>query len=78
MSVIERGLPSSWPLLLGGDASRTPANGGDGAQGHVCFLSFCPRVFFVKERALFVGWASPKTALLQGRFCKLYSPRDMQ
>jgi hypothetical protein len=78
MSVVGRGLPSSWPLLLGGDASRTSAKGGEDAQGHVCFISFCPRVFSVKERALFVGWASPGAALLQGRFCKLYSPRDMQ
>jgi hypothetical protein len=31
MSVVGRGLPSSWPLLLGSDALRTPANGGDDA-----------------------------------------------
>jgi hypothetical protein len=78
MSVVGRGLPSSWPLLLGGDASRTPANGGDDAQGHDCLLSLCSRVFFVKEMALSVGWASPGAALLQGRFCNLYSPRDKQ
>jgi hypothetical protein len=31
LSVVGRGLPSSWPLLLGGDAARTPAMGGDDA-----------------------------------------------
>jgi hypothetical protein len=78
LSVVGRGLPSSWPLLLGGDASRTPTNGGDDAQGHGCFLSFCSRVFHVKERALFVGWDSPGAAFLQGHFYKLYSPHVMQ
>jgi hypothetical protein len=76
MSVVGRGLPSTWSLLLGGDASRTPANGGDDAQGPDCFLSLCSRVFFVKELVLSVGWAFPRAALLQGRFCNLYSPRD--
>jgi hypothetical protein len=56
MSVVGRGLPSSWPLLLGGDALRMPANGGDDTQGPVCFSSLCSRVFYVKEMALSVGW----------------------
>jgi hypothetical protein len=75
MSVIGRGLPSSWPLLLGGDALRTPANGGEGAQGPDCFSSLCSRVFYVKEIALSVGWAFSRAALLQGCFYNLYSPR---
>jgi hypothetical protein len=76
MSVVGRGLPSSWSLLLGGDASRTPAKGGDDAQGPVCFLSLCSRVFSVKEMALSVGWAFPRAPLLQCCFCNLYSPHD--
>jgi hypothetical protein len=76
MSVIRRGLPSSWSLLLGGDASRTPAKGGDDAQGPDCFLSLCSWVFFVKEMALFIGWAFPRAVLSQGCFCNLYSPRN--
>jgi hypothetical protein len=75
MSVIGSRLPSSWPLLLGGDASRTPANGGEDAQGPDCFSSLCSRVFFVKEMTLSVGWAFPRAALLQDCFCNLYSPR---
>jgi hypothetical protein len=78
LSVVGRGLPSSWPLLLGGDASRTLANGGDDDQGHDCLLSFCSRVLFVKEMILSVGWVYPEAALLQGHFCILYSPRDKQ
>jgi hypothetical protein len=76
MPVVRRGLPSSWPLLLGGDALRTPAIGGDDAQGPDCFSSLCSRVFYVKEMALSVGWAFPRTALLQDYFCNLFSPRD--
>jgi hypothetical protein len=33
---VGRGLPSSWSLFLGGDASRTPVGSGGGAQGLVC------------------------------------------
>jgi hypothetical protein len=55
MSVVGRGLPSSWSLFLGGDASRTPVKGGDDAQGPDCFLSLCSKVFYVKEMALFIG-----------------------
>jgi hypothetical protein len=73
--VAGRGLPSSWPSLLAGDASRTPAIGGDGAQGPICILSFCSRVLFVIETALSAVWAFPRTAMLQGRFYNLYSPR---
>jgi hypothetical protein len=76
MSVVGRGLSSSWSLLLGGDASRTPTMGGDGAQGHDCFLSFCSRVVFVKEMTLSGWWFYPGTVVLKGRFCKVYSPRD--
>jgi hypothetical protein len=46
--IVGRGLPGSWPLLLGGDASRTPARGGRGAQGLDCKLSFSSRVLFIK------------------------------
>jgi hypothetical protein len=76
MSVIGRGLPSSWPLLLGGDALRTSASGGDDAQGPDCSSSLCSRVFFVKEMALSLGRAFPRAVLSQGCFCNLYSPRD--
>jgi hypothetical protein len=76
MSVVGRGLPSSWSLLLGGDASRTSAKGGDDAQGPDCFLSLCSWVFFCKEMALSVRWAFPRAALSHGCFCNLYSPRD--
>jgi hypothetical protein len=76
MSVVGRGLPSSWSLLLGGDASRTPMKGGDDAQGPDCFLSLCSWVFFVKEMTLSVGWAFPRVELSQGCFCNLYPPHD--
>jgi hypothetical protein len=52
--------------------------GGDDAQGHDCFLSFCSRVVFVKEMALSRWWFYLGTAVLKGRFCKMYSPRDKQ
>jgi hypothetical protein len=71
MSVVGRGLPSSWSL-----PPRTPAKGGDDTQGPDCFLSLCSWVFFVKEMALSEGWAFPRTVLPQGCFCNLYSPRD--
>jgi hypothetical protein len=47
-----RGLPSRRPLLLGGDALRTPAIGGGDAQGRDCILSFSSRVFCVKIKTL--------------------------
>jgi hypothetical protein len=72
--VTGRGLPSSWPSLLGGDASRTPMIGGDDAEGPICILSFCSRVLFVIETALSIVWAFPRTAMFQGHFCNLYLP----
>jgi hypothetical protein len=47
-----RGLPSSWPLFLGGDAWRTPAIGGGDTQGRNRFSFPCCRVFFVKSEGL--------------------------
>jgi hypothetical protein len=43
---------SNLPLILGGDASRTPAICGRDAQGLDCFLFLSARVFFVKVDAL--------------------------
>jgi hypothetical protein len=58
--VAGRGLPSSWPLLLGGDASRMPARGGEGAQGLDCKLNFCSRVLFCKKIRLSLYRKSPR------------------
>jgi hypothetical protein len=74
--VAGRGLPSSWSLILGGDALRTPAMGGKDAQGHDCFLSFCSRVFCVKGMALSGWWFYPGNAMSKDHFYKMYSPRD--
>jgi hypothetical protein len=48
--VTERVLPSSWPSLLGGDASRTPTSGVGGAQGLDCKFSFGSRVLGLISR----------------------------
>jgi hypothetical protein len=47
-----RGLPSSWPLFLGGDAWRTPAGSGGDTEGLDCITSFSSRVFLVKSEGL--------------------------
>jgi hypothetical protein len=51
MSVVGRGLPSSWPLLLGGHASRTPAEGDREAKGLDRFSIFSFKVVLVKSLA---------------------------
>jgi hypothetical protein len=49
---VGRGLPSSWPLFLGGNAWRTPAKCGGGTEGLDCFRSSSSRVLCVKSRVL--------------------------
>jgi hypothetical protein len=49
---VGRGLPSSWPLFLGGNAWRTPAKCGGGTDGLDCFRSSSSRVLCVKSRVL--------------------------
>jgi hypothetical protein len=49
--VARRGLLSSWPWLLGGDAWRTPASGGGGAQGLLYKNIFGSRMLCVIETA---------------------------
>jgi hypothetical protein len=61
--IIGRGLPSCWPLLLGGDASRTPTRGGGGVQGLDCKLSFSSKVLFVKRLTLSLDKKSPRLEL---------------
>jgi hypothetical protein len=61
--VVGRGLPSCRPLFLGGDALRTPARGGGGAQGLDCRVSFSFRVLVVKRSAFFVVWTFPRARL---------------
>jgi hypothetical protein len=51
--VVTRGLPSCWPLLLGGDASRTPARGGGDALRLDCKVPFSFKVLFIKRVALY-------------------------
>jgi hypothetical protein len=48
---VGRGLPSSRPLLLGGDAWRTLTRSGGDAHGLNCFESLCSRVFLVKSKS---------------------------
>jgi hypothetical protein len=50
--LVGRGLPSSWPLFLGGDALRTPATCDGGTRGLNCFFIFSSRVFYVNKQAL--------------------------
>jgi hypothetical protein len=47
-----RGPLSSWLLLLGCDASRTPASGGGGARDSFCKLLSSSKVLFVKKIGL--------------------------
>jgi hypothetical protein len=47
-----KGLSSRWPLFLGGDAWRTPMNGGSDTRGLDCFSFLRFRVFFVKLKVL--------------------------
>jgi hypothetical protein len=61
--VAGRGLPSKRPLLLGGIAWRTPANGDGDAQGLGCKNFISSRVVFVKSEALFSDRRSPWTEL---------------
>jgi hypothetical protein len=49
---VGRGCSSSLPLILGGDAFRTPAICGGGTQGLDRFSYLCPRVFFTIWKAL--------------------------
>jgi hypothetical protein len=60
-----RGLPSSWSLLLGGDAWRTPARCGGGARGLHCKKIICSMVFFVKRGALSVDRRFPWAGMLR-------------
>jgi hypothetical protein len=63
--IAERGLSGYRPLLLGGDASRTPARGGGGAQGLDCNLTFGSRVLFVKRSALSLDRRSPRARIIK-------------
>jgi hypothetical protein len=58
-----RGLPSSWPLLLSGNALRTPACGGGGAQGLVCKNIYSFGVLFVIEAALSLDRTFPRARM---------------
>jgi hypothetical protein len=55
-----RGLPSCWPLFLGGDTWRTPASGGGGAQGLHCKNILGSRVLFVIGSVLSLDRRSPR------------------
>jgi hypothetical protein len=72
---VGRGLPSSWPLLLGGDAWRTPAIGGGGAQGPDRVSSFCLRVLVVISGGPFYNLWFLCAIDAIGPPCKLYLPR---
>jgi hypothetical protein len=61
--VVGRGLLSCWPLLLGGDTSRTPARGGRGAQGLNCKFSFSSKVLYVKISVLSLDMILLKTKM---------------
>jgi hypothetical protein len=69
-----RGLPSSWSLLLGGDASRMPACGGGSAQGPICKNSFCSGVLSIIEAALSLDRAFPRARKEKVIFVNLYPP----
>jgi hypothetical protein len=58
-----RGLPSSWPLILGGFIWRTPAKGDGEAQGLDCKLSYSSRVIFVKNKTFSIDRRFPKAIL---------------
>jgi hypothetical protein len=61
--VAGRGLLSKRPLLLGGIAWRTPANGDGDTEGLGCKNFISSRVVFVKSEALFSDRRSPWTEL---------------
>jgi hypothetical protein len=63
MSVVRRGLPSSWPLLLGGHALRTPAKGVREAKGLDRFSILCSKVVFVESLAFSLDRRSPRAKL---------------
>jgi hypothetical protein len=62
--LVGRGLLSSWPLLLSGDAWRTPAIGGRDTLGCDCFFFDLVRVFFTKLQAL-----SSNNRFIRASFC---------
>jgi hypothetical protein len=61
--VVGRGLPSCRSLFLSGDALRTSASGGGGAQGLDCLGSFSSRVLVVKRTTFSVIRVSPRARL---------------
>jgi hypothetical protein len=69
-----RELPSNWLLILGGDASRTPADSGRDTWGLDCSRFSSSRVVFVKTKVL-----SSNSRFVRARdartFVKLYLPR---
>jgi hypothetical protein len=71
--IARRGLLSSRSLFLGGDALRTPARSGGGAQGLHCMYFFCFRVLCVKKKGL-IFKLFLRTRLAR-TFLKLYLPR---
>jgi hypothetical protein len=73
--LVGRGLPSSWPLLLGGDAWGAPAIGGGGTQGPDRVSSFCLRVLIVISGGPFFKLWFLCAIDAIGPPCKLYLPR---
>jgi hypothetical protein len=63
LSVARRRLLSSWSLLLGGNASRTPAKGVRATEGPDCFPLFCSRVVSIKSWALSLDRRFPRAYL---------------
>lgn len=70
-----RGRSSTLPLILGGDALRTPATCGGDTQELDCFFFFSVRVFFVIIEALSSNFKFLVRVLSKGLLCKMYLPR---
>jgi hypothetical protein len=70
--------PSNSASYLDGSVSRSPANGGGGAQGPDCFFSFCLGVFYVIWEGLSSNSGFPVQEMPEDFPVKLYPPRVME
>jgi hypothetical protein len=61
--VAGKGLPSNRLWFLGGEAWRTPAKSGGGAQGLLCMNLLCLGVLFVKRKDLSLDRRFPRACV---------------